>query len=59
MDVAAFKVLNRGLPRASMKVGQHFTIRKSITMVVVQRASLRVTASLIVPSEITLSLINP
>ena len=58
MDVTTFRVLNRGLPRTPLKADRNFITRKSITVVTIQGASPRVMASLIVPSGITLSMIN-
>ena len=59
IDVTAFRALNNGLPSTLLKVDRQFTVRKLITTVVVQGGSPRVTASLIVPSGITLSPVNP
>ena len=58
MDVVAFRVLNRSLAKTPFKDDGKFTMRKSITVVLFWGASPRVTASLIVPSGITLSSVN-
>ena len=59
IDITAFKALNNGLPSTPLKTDGQFTVRKSITTVVVWGGSPRVTASLIVPSRITLYPVNP
>ena len=57
--MTAFRALNSGLPKTLLKADMRFTTRKSITIVTVRGDSLRVTASLIVPSGIILSPVNP
>ena len=58
IDITAFRALNNGQLNTSLKADGHFTVRKSITIVVVQGGSPRVTACLMVPLEIKLSPVN-
>ena len=59
IDVTAFRALNNSLLSTLLKADGQFTARKLIIMVVIQGGSPRVTASLIVPSGIILSPVNP
>ena len=58
INITAFRALNNGLPSTLLKANGHFTTRKSITIVSIHGGSPRVTASLTVPSRITLSPMN-
>ena len=59
IDVTIFKAFSECLPSTPLKADKHFIARKSIIIVVIQGGSRRVTTSLMVPSGIILSPVNP